>query len=61
MHTLYFVLLLAGGLCFLVAAVGHAALTAGRQSQASIALVPLGLLVWLLVPLIQQGRLAFNH
>lgn len=58
MHTLYFILLAVGALCFLIAAAGHATVAAGRRP---IALVPLGLLAWILVPLIEQARIAFRH
>lgn len=53
MHTLYFILLILGALCFAAATIGQAALTTGRRA---IGLLPLGLLFWILVPLIQVGR-----
>jgi hypothetical protein len=55
MSGLYFVLLLLGAICFAVAALGRTA-PAGRP----LGLVPLGLLFWILVPLIQVARVAFN-
>lgn len=56
MTTLYFILLLLGALCFLGATIGRAGVNAGARP---LGLLPLGLLFWILVPLIQTGRVVF--
>lgn len=60
METVYFILLLLGALCFAGAALGRAAVDANRGAGVrSLGLLPLGLLFWILVPMIQTGRVVF--
>lgn len=56
METLYFILLLLSALSFLGAALGRGTVGDGRNA---LALVPVGLLFFVLVPLIQTGRAVF--
>jgi len=65
MTTLYFILLLLSALSFVAAALGRGVAgdnsggAARRGGLASLALVPLGLLFWVLVPLIETARRVF--
>ena len=52
METIYFILLLLGAICFAVAFVS----VWSRRVYEHFDLVSLGLLFWILVPLIQAGR-----
>lgn len=54
MDVLYFFLLLAGALCFAVSAFSR-----GRYDS-RVTLLPLGLLFWIAVPLIQTARIVFD-
>lgn len=53
MDVLYFILLLLACICFLIAALG-------REVNSRIAFLPLGLLLWALVPLIQLAHHVFH-
>lgn len=53
--VLYFILYVFGALCFLRAGLGRGLVTGGRD----LTLLPLGLLFWILVPLIQTARVIF--
>ena len=65
MNTLYFFLLLLGALSFLGAAFGPATAAGSdtnrgtRGALGALSLLPLGLLFWILVPLIEAARHAF--
>jgi len=58
--VVYFILLLLGALCFLRSALGHQVVQRNGVTARDLSLVPLGLLFWILVPLIQFGRVVFN-
>lgn len=51
MNVIYFLLLLAGAVCFAIEAVEPGRVLAGKPR-----LLALGLLFWILVPLIEYGR-----
>lgn len=62
MDTFYLVLLVLSALCFLGAAGGRAAVGGdgvGRDGVKALALLPLGLFFWVLVPVIETARTVF--
>lgn len=56
METFYLILLALSALCFLGAATGRAAV---GENGAGLSLLPLGLLFWVLVPVVQTARAVF--
>ena len=61
MDIVYFILLLLGALCFARAATGFATTDArGDGGRRDLSLVPLGLLFWISVSLLQAGRVVFD-
>jgi len=58
MDVIYFILLLLGALCFLAAATGRASV--GDNGQRAVGLLPLGLLFFISVALIEAGRVVFD-
>lgn len=61
MDVVYFILLLLGFLCFLRAALGYSTTDArGGAARRDLSLVPLGLLFWISVALLQAGRVVFD-
>lgn len=54
MDIIYFLLLLLGALCFLGSATGRTGV-----ARPALALLPLGLFFWILVPLLAQARVVF--
>lgn len=64
MDTVYFILLLAGAICFIAAAFGRSGVgtngNANGAARNTLALVPLGLFFWISVALIQAGRVVFD-
>lgn len=63
MDVLYFFLLLIGAVCFAVAATERLSARTGngeRNGVQSLAFLPLGLLFWISVALIESGRVVFD-
>lgn len=60
MDVVYLILLILGALCFLRAALGYTTTDArGGAQRRDLSMVPLGLFLWILVPLIQTARVVF--
>ena len=57
--ALYLIFLLLSALCFARAATNPVEVMPGGAQRRNVSLVPLGLLFWVLVPLIQYARVVF--
>lgn len=56
MNVLNFILLLLGAICFAASALGNGSIGGNPPNGRPIGLVPLGLLFWILVPLIHAAQ-----
>lgn len=55
----YFILLILSALCFLRSTLGASVVDGAGRTRLNVSLLPLGLLFWVLVPLIQYARVLF--